>query len=86
MSEPEATEPKETASQSAGGGLQRLSITLRPEDAEKLRDIAARTRQSVATVAARMISNGLFILETTGDGNRVLVEDQQGARRPLTPA
>lgn len=65
---------------------ERLTLTLQPEDADKLREIAARTRTSVATVAARMIANGLFILETTGDGNRVLIEDAQGSRRPLTPA
>jgi hypothetical protein len=63
-----------------------LAVDLREEDAEKLRQIARRTGQTMEVVAARMVANGLFILESTGEGNCVLVEDRQGTRRPLTPA
>lgn len=62
----------------------RLLLSL--EISDRLERLAAARGETVSSLASKVLGNGLYVLETTQKGNRLLEEDPHGTRRPLTPA
>lgn len=67
----------------AGSRVTRLTVNLRPRDADRLEEIAKSTNLNKNEIVRRALATEAFMQRTLAEGRKILVEDSAGAVREV---